>query len=53
MRCAIYHYLYSIEKVKNTHGEVLILAKLQALTCNFTKSNTPLWVFFTFFKLWK
>ena len=38
--------------VKNTHGGVLVLVKLQAwlLACNFTKSNTPPWVFFTFFK---
>ena len=28
--------------MKNTHGGVLLLA------CNFTKSNTPPWVFFTF-----
>ena len=25
----------------------------QALTCNFTKSNTPPWFFFTFLKLYK
>ena len=36
--------------VKNTHGGVLLLVKLQA---NFTKINTPPWVFFTFFKLYK
>ena len=39
--------------MKNTHGRVLLLIKLQALTCNFTKSNTPPWVFFMFFKLYK
>ena len=38
---------------KNTHGGVLLLLKLQAKTCNFAKSNTPSWVFFTFFKLCK
>ena len=27
--------------------------KLQAKACNFTKSNTPAWVVFTFFKLYK
>ena len=32
---------------------MLILVKLQAKTCNFTKINTPPWAFFTFFKLWK
>ena len=34
--------------VKNTHGGVLILVKLKAFACNFTKINTPPWVFFTF-----
>ena len=37
--------------MKNIHGGVLILAKLQATCC--TKINTPSWVFFTFFKLYK
>ena len=32
--------------MKNTHGGVLILE-------NFTKIDTPPWVFFTFFKLYK
>ena len=31
-----------MKNMKNTHGGVLLLA------CNFTKSNTPPWVFFTF-----
>ena len=39
--------------VKNTRGGVLILVKLQALACNFTKINTPPWLFFTFFTLYK
>ena len=38
----------AILKVKNTHGGVLLLAKLQADAYNFTKNNTPPWVFFTF-----
>ena len=41
------------KNVKNTHGEVLLSVKLQAKTCNFTKSNTPPWVFFMFFRLYK
>ena len=45
--------LYNLKNVKNTHREVLILVMLQASTCNLTKINTPLWVFFTFFKLYK
>ena len=32
------------KKRENTHGGVVILVKLQASTCNFTKSNTPPWV---------
>ena len=35
------------KNVKNTHGGVLLLVKLQ------TKINTPPWVFLTFFKLYK
>ena len=34
-------------------GGVLRLVKLQAEVCNFTKSDTPPWVFFMFFKLCK
>ena len=30
MRCAIWHYLHNLKNVKNTHGEVLLLPKLQA-----------------------
>ena len=42
----------NLKNVKNTHGRVLLLVKLQAESCNFTaKSNTPPWVFFTFLKL--
>ena len=50
MRCAIWYHLYDFKNVKNTHGGLLILVKLQASACNFTEINTPLWVFFTFFK---
>ena len=32
---------------------MLILVKLQAEACNFTKMSTPPWVFFTLFKLYK
>ena len=37
------------KNVKNTDGGVLILV---TYACNFTKSNTPPWVFFMFFKLY-
>ena len=53
MRCAICYYLYNLKNVENTHGGVLILVKLQAEACNFTKINTPPWVFFTFLNLYK
>ena len=51
--CTIWYQLYNFKKVKNTHGGVLILANLQASAFNFTKINTPQWVFFTFLKLYK
>ena len=31
MRCTIWYHLYNLKNVKNTHGGVLILVKLQAL----------------------
>ena len=40
--------MYILKNVKNTHGGVLLLVKLQALACNFTKSNTTPWMFFSF-----
>ena len=30
VRCAIWYHLYNLKNVKTTHGEVLILVKLQA-----------------------
>ena len=53
MRCTIWYYLYNLKNVKNTHEGVLILVKLQAKACSFTKINTPPLVFFTFLKLYK
>ena len=46
----IWYHLYNLNKVKNTNGGVLLLLTVQALACNFTKSNTHPWAFFTFFK---
>ena len=43
----IWYHLNNLKIVKNIHGGVLLLA------CNFTKSNTPPWVFSTFLKLFK
>ena len=53
MFCTIWYHWYNFKNVKNTHGGVLLLVKLQASARNFTKSNTPPWVFFTFLKLYK
>ena len=47
VRCAIWYHLCNLKNVKNIRGGVLILVKLQA------KINTPSWVFFMFFKLYK
>ena len=43
--------LHNLKNVKHTHGGVLHLVNLQAEACNFTRSNNPPWVLFTFFKL--
>ena len=53
VRCAIWYLSYNLKNAKNTHGGVLILVKLQAEGCKFTKINTPRQVFFTFFRLCK
>ena len=51
--CVIRQHLYSLKNVKSIHRGVIVLVKLQAEFCKFTESNTPAWVFFTFFKLYK
>ena len=53
MFCAIWYHLYNFKNLKNTHRVVLLLVKLRLLACNFSKSNTFPWVFFTFFELHK
>ena len=45
VRYANWYHLYNLKNVNNPHGGVLILVKLQASACNFTKINTPPWVF--------
>ena len=43
-------HLHKLKNVKNIHGGVSLIEKLQAKVCNFTtKINTPPWVFFMFF----
>ena len=51
MLCGILYHVYNSKNVKNIHGGVILLVKLQASACNFTKSITPPWVFFMFLKL--
>ena len=53
MLCAIWYHLRNLKNIKNNHGGVLLLVKLQLKVCNFTKSSTPPWLLFTFFKLYK
>ena len=35
--CAIWYHFYSLKNVKNSHGRVLLLVKLQAEACNYIK----------------
>ena len=53
MLCAIYYHLHNLKNLKKPHGGVLLLVKMQAKACNFTRSNTPPWAFFVFLKLYK
>ena len=48
MFCTIWKHLYNLKTMKNNNGRVLLLVKLQAKACNFTKSNNPPWVFSRF-----
>ena len=52
MLCAIWYNLCNLKNVKKIHEGLSLLVKLQTYTY-FTESNTPLWVFFTFLKLYK
>ena len=49
--CDIWYHSCNLRSMKNTDVGVLLLVKLQAEACNFTKSNIPPWLFFMFFKL--
>ena len=40
MFCAIWYHFYNLKHVKNTHGGMFLLLKLQASVCKFTKSVT-------------
>ena len=41
MRCVIWYHLYNLKSVKNTHGVVLILVKLQAKPATLLKLTLP------------
>ena len=49
----IRYHLYNRQNVKNTHEGALLIVKWKAVACNFIKSSTAPWVFFTLFKLYK
>ena len=50
MLCAIWYHWYNFKNMKNTHGGVILLVKLQTEARNFTRCNTLSLVFFTCFK---
>ena len=53
MFSTIWYHLCNLKIVKNTPGGMLLLVKLQASACNFTKSNTPPGVLFKYFELYR
>ena len=53
MLCKIWYHLYNLNCLKRKTCRGVLLVKSKASTCNFTKSNTPPWVFFMFPKLFK
>ena len=54
MLWAIWYHLYNLKKkVKKIHGGALLLEELKPEVYDFTRSNAPRWVSFTFLKLFK
>ena len=49
MCCAIWYYLRNFKNVKNTRRSVTFSKVAGIKACNFTKNNTPPWVFFPYF----
>ena len=47
--CPIWYNLYNLKNVNNIHRGAIPSVKLQGQACNFTKNNTPLWMFSHFF----
>ena len=53
MLSGIWYHFYNLKNVENSNGRVLLLVKSHVSVYNFTKTEIPPWVFFTFFKLYK
>ena len=53
VRCAIWVPFVQFKKREKHLWRSVNFSKVAGLACNFTKINTPPWVFFTFFKLYK
>ena len=54
MRCvARFGTICTIKKREKHPWSSVNFSKVVGLTCNFNKINTPPWMFFTFFKLYK
>ena len=53
MRCAIWYHLQNFKKREKHLWRSATFIKVAGLGYNFTKSNIPPWVFFTFLKLYK
>ena len=51
MMCAIWYHLYNFRKCNKHPWRSVTFGKVTGFSCNFTKSITPPWVFFMFFKL--
>ena len=51
--CDFVPFVQFQKRKENNHGGMLLLVKLQASTCNFTKSSTPPWVLFKFLNFYK
>ena len=53
MFCAIWYHFVQFKKREKHPRNSVTYSKFQAKACNFTKSGTPPWMFFTFLILYK
>ena len=53
MLCAIWYQSHNLKKCEKHTWRSVTFCKVIGFSLHFTKSNTPLWVFFTFFILYK